>query len=133
MPLESNEAWIHRIKAILVKKNKSGVPRPEEVYDSEDEPSDGEELKAYQTMFGMRVDDIREEGESSTQPPPPTSHEEATPTTSQPIEDQVRDLTMRSDSLWDENQEHHILMSQDMEELRTKMNTVLSNQEFIKQ
>ena len=133
MPLESNEAWIHRIKAILVKKNKSGVPRPEEVYDSEDEPSNGEELKAYQTMFGMRDDDIREEGESSTKPPPPTSHEEAAPTPSQPIEDQVRDLTMRSDSLWDENQEHHISMSQEMEELRTKMNTVLSNQEYIKQ
>ena len=31
--LESNEAWIHQIKAIVVKKNKPGVPRPEEVYD----------------------------------------------------------------------------------------------------
>ena len=31
--LEDNEAWIHPIKAIIVKKNKSGVPRSEEVYE----------------------------------------------------------------------------------------------------
>ena len=31
VPLESNEAWMHPIKAIVVKKNKPGVPRPEEV------------------------------------------------------------------------------------------------------
>ena len=30
-PLISDEVWIHQIKAILVKKNKSGVPRPEGV------------------------------------------------------------------------------------------------------
>ena len=47
VPLESNEAWIHPIKAIVVKKNKPGVPRLEEVYDSENEPSDEEELRAY--------------------------------------------------------------------------------------
>ena len=46
--MESNEAWIHPIKVIVVKKNKSGVPRLEEVYDSENEPSDEEELRAYQ-------------------------------------------------------------------------------------
>ena len=28
-----NEAWIHPIKAIRIKKGKSGVPQPEEVYD----------------------------------------------------------------------------------------------------
>ena len=38
VPLEDNEAWIHPIKAIVVKKNKTGVPWPEEVYDSEHEP-----------------------------------------------------------------------------------------------
>ena len=31
--LEDNEAWIHPIKAISVKKDKLGVPWPEEVYD----------------------------------------------------------------------------------------------------
>ena len=31
VPLEDNEAWIHPIKAIVVKKDKPGVPRPEEV------------------------------------------------------------------------------------------------------
>ena len=45
--LESNEACIHPIKAIVVKKNKLGVPRLEEVYDSGNEPSDEEELRAY--------------------------------------------------------------------------------------
>ena len=34
VPLEDNEAWIHPIKVIVVKKDKLGVPRPEEVYDS---------------------------------------------------------------------------------------------------
>ena len=33
VPLEDNEAWIHSIKAIMVKKDKPGIPRPEEVYD----------------------------------------------------------------------------------------------------
>ena len=66
VPLESNEAWIHPIKAIVVKKNKSSVPRPEEVYASENEPFDEEELKAYQTMLGMRDGDKREAGQSST-------------------------------------------------------------------
>ena len=47
MPLESNETWIHSIKAIVVKKNKLGVPRLDEVYDYENEPSDEEELKVY--------------------------------------------------------------------------------------
>ena len=37
VPLESNEAWIHPIKVIIVKKNKSGVPRMEEIYDSRNE------------------------------------------------------------------------------------------------
>ena len=31
VPLEDNEAWIHLIKAIMVKKKKPSVPRPEEV------------------------------------------------------------------------------------------------------
>ena len=40
VPLEDNEAWIHPIKVIVVKKDKPGVPRLEEVYDSGNEPSD---------------------------------------------------------------------------------------------
>ena len=81
VPLESNETWIHPIKAIVVKKNKPGVPRPDEVYDSKIKPSDEEKLKAYRTMFGMREDEKREVGQSSTQtsippppPPPPPPH-----------------------------------------------------------
>ena len=45
--LEDNEAWIHPIMAIVVKKEKLGVPRFEAVYDSDHEPSDEEELTAY--------------------------------------------------------------------------------------
>ena len=71
VPLESTETWIQPIKAIIVKKNKSGVPRPDEVYDSRNKPSDEEELKAYQTMFGMQDDEKREVRQSSTQPPYP--------------------------------------------------------------
>ena len=45
--LKDNEAWIHPIKAIVVKKDKSGVPRSDAVYDSGHEPSDEKELTAY--------------------------------------------------------------------------------------
>ena len=47
VPLEDNEAWIHPIKAIIVKKDKSGVPRSDTVYDSGHEPSDEKELTTY--------------------------------------------------------------------------------------
>ena len=40
VPLEDNEAWIHPIKAIVVKKDKLGVLRSEAVYDSSHEPLD---------------------------------------------------------------------------------------------
>ena len=51
VPLEANKTWIHPIKAIVVKKNKSSVRRPNEVYNSGNEPSDEEELRAYRTCF----------------------------------------------------------------------------------
>ena len=53
VPLEDNEAWIHPIKVIMVKKDKPSVPRPEEVYNSGNEPSDEDELRAYQSRFGI--------------------------------------------------------------------------------
>ena len=53
VPLEDNGAWIHPIKAIVVKKDKPSVLRTEEVYDSGNEPSDEEELRAYQSRFGI--------------------------------------------------------------------------------
>ena len=55
VPLEDNEAWIHLMKAIMVKKDKPDVPRPEEVYDSGNEPSNEDELRAYQSRFGIPV------------------------------------------------------------------------------
>ena len=89
VPLEDNEAWIHPIKAIVVKKKKSGVPRLDKVYDSRHEPSDEDELKAYQTLFCMREDENRDVGQSSTQPPspPPTSHVEDNSSPSLTLED----------------------------------------------
>ena len=55
MPLEDYEAWIHPIKAIMVNKDKPGVPRLKEVYDSGNEPSDEDELRAYWSRFGIPV------------------------------------------------------------------------------
>ena len=62
MPLTSDEVWIHPIKTIVVKKNKSGVPRLEGVYDFENEPSDEEELRACQDMHEGRDEEIGEVG-----------------------------------------------------------------------
>ena len=75
VPLEDNEAWIHPIKASVVKKDKQGVPRFDAVYDLGHEPSD-EELTPYQTLFDMREETPGETGPPSTShppPPPPTS------------------------------------------------------------
>ena len=60
--LEDSEAWIHFIKTIVVKKDKSGVPRSDAVYDSSHEPLDEEELTAYQTLFSMREETPGEVG-----------------------------------------------------------------------
>ena len=46
---------MHPIKVIMVNKYKPGVPRPEEVYDSGNEPSNEDELRAYQSRFGIPV------------------------------------------------------------------------------
>ena len=70
-PLEDNEAWIHSIKAIMVKRDKPGVPRPKAVYDSGNEPSNEDELREYQSRFGLPVDPLGDAGQSSTHPPPP--------------------------------------------------------------
>ena len=55
----------------MVKKDKPGVPRPEEVYDSGNEPSDEDELRAYQSRFRIPIGTQGEAGQSSTQPLPP--------------------------------------------------------------
>ena len=47
VPLEDNEECIHPIKAISVKRDKLGVPRPEATYNSGNEPSDEDELHEY--------------------------------------------------------------------------------------
>ena len=98
--LEDNEAWIHPIKVIIVKKDKSGVPRSVAVYDSGHEPSDEEELTAYQTMFGMCEETSSEANPPFTShpppPPPPTKPDVTNP--SPTLEDQVQDLTSRFDA-----------------------------------
>ena len=90
VPLEDNEAWIHPIKAIMVKKDKPGVPRPEEVYDSRNEPSDDDELRAHQSKFEIPIGTQGEARKSSTQPPPPQPSLEEDPISpSTTLEDQV--------------------------------------------
>ena len=136
VPLEDNEAWIYSIKAIMVKKDKPGIPRPEEVYDSGNKPSDEEELRAYQSRFGIRVGAHGEGGEggqSSTQPPlpPPPSQKENLVSPSTILENQVHDLTTRFDVCRDETKEHQVSLSQDMDTLWADMNTVMRNQIII--
>ena len=104
VPIEENEAWIHPIKAIVVKRDKSGVPLS---YDSGHEPLDKEELKAYQTLFDMREETPGEADPPSIShpphpstshlppPPPPTKTNVTSP--SHTTEDQVQDLTSRFD------------------------------------
>ena len=62
VPLQDNEAWIHPIKAIMVKKDKPGVPRTKEVHDSG---------TGYQSRFGIPIGTQGEARQSSTQAPPP--------------------------------------------------------------
>ena len=66
VPLEDNEAWIHSIKVIMVKKDKPRVPRLEEVYYLGNEPSDEDDLRAYQSRFGIPVGAQGEAEQSST-------------------------------------------------------------------
>ena len=81
--LEDNEAWIHPIKAIVVKKYKSGVPQS----DLGHEHSDEEELMAYQTLFSMREETPGEAYPLSTSHPPHPSiaHPPPPPPPAEPI------------------------------------------------
>ena len=99
VPLEDNEAWIHPIKAIMVKHDKPGVPQPEAVYDSGNEPSDEDELQEYQARFGLPIDPQGDAGQSFTYPPPqqPTL-EEASSSPNPDLEDPVLALTDRFDA-----------------------------------
>ena len=91
VPLDYNKAWIHPIKAIVVKKDKSGVPKSKAVYDSGHEPSDEEELTAYETLFGMHEETSGDADQPSTThpPPPPPPMEPDVPSPSPTLEDQV--------------------------------------------
>ena len=135
VPLEDNEAWLHPIKAISVKRDKPGVPRPEGTYDSGHEPLNEEELHKYQARFKLPGDPQGDIGQSSTHPPPPPPPTSgAAPSNPTPdLEDPVLALTDRFDAFWDETQEHRVLITQDMEALRTDMRTVLANQATILQ
>ena len=110
VPLDDNEEWLHPIKAISVKRDKSGAPRPKGTYDSGHEPSDEEELHDYQARFGLIGDphgDIRQSSTHPPPPPPPQPTSEATPSSPTPdLKDPVLALTDRFDAFWDETQEH---------------------------
>ena len=71
VPLEDNEARIHPIKAIMVKRDKPGVPRPEVMYDLGNEPSDEDEIREYQAQFGLPVDPQGDAGQAFSHPLPP--------------------------------------------------------------
>ena len=145
VPLDDNEAWLHPIKAISVKRDTPGVPQPEGVYDSGHEPSDEDELPDYRARFGFLGDTQEDIGQfSSHPPPPPPSYRPPPPPPQQPqaaappspspdIEDPVLSLIERFDAFWDETQEHRVLVTQDMEALRADMRTVLANQAIILQ
>ena len=144
VPLDDSEAWLHPIKAISVKRDTSGVPQPEGVYDSGHEPSDEDELPDYRARYGFLGDTQEDIGQSSSRPPPPPSYHPPPPPPQQPqatvppspspdIEDPVLSLTERFDAFWDETQEHRVLITQDMEALRADMRTVLANQAIILQ
>ena len=136
VPLDDNEEWLHPIKAISVKRDKPGVPRPEGAYDFDHEPSDEDEHHDYQARFGSLGDPQGDIGQSSSYPPPPppprpteTAHSSPTPD----LKDPVLSLTKSFDAFWDETQEHRVLFTQDMEALRADMRTVLANQATIQQ
>ena len=131
-PLEDNEAWIHPIKAIMVKCDKPSVPRPEGMYDSGHEPSDEDELLEYQAYLGLPGDPQGDIRQSSTHPPSTTSQTSLSSPTPD-LEDPVLALTDRFDTFWDKTQEHLVLITQDMEALRADMRTVLANQSTILQ
>ena len=136
VPLDDNEAWLHPIKAISVKRDTPGVQRPEEPYDSGHEPLDEDELHEYRARYGSLGDLQGDIGQSSSHPPPPPSQQppEAPPASLSPDpEDSVLSLTERFDAFWDETQEHRVLVTQDMEALRADMHTVLANQATILQ
>ena len=136
MPLDDNEAWLHPIKAISVKRDTPGVPRPEEPYDFGHEPSDEDELYEYRARYGSLSDPQGDIGQPSSHPPPPPPRqprEEAPSSPSPDLEDPVLSLTERFDAFWDETQEHRVLVTQDMEALHANMRTVLANQATILQ
>ena len=136
VPLDDNEAWLHPIKAISVKRDTPGVPQPEGVYDSGHEPSDEDELLAYQARFGFLGDTQDDIGQSSSHPPPPPPQQPqaaAPPSPSPDLEHPVLSLTERFDAFWDETQEHRALVTRDMEALRADMRIVLANQAIILQ
>ena len=135
VPLDTNEAWLHPIKAISVKRDTPGVPQPEEVYDSGHEPSDEDELPDYRARYGFLGDTQEDIGQPSSRPPPPPQQPQETvpPSPSPDLEDPVLSLTERFDAFWDETQEHRVLVTQDMETLRADMRTVLANQAIILQ
>ena len=116
----------------MVKRDKPGVPRPEAMYDSGNEPSDEDELHAYQARFGLSADRQGDVRQSSTHPPPPQLASAAAPSNPSPdLKDPVLALTDRFDAFWDETLEHRVLITQDMEALRADMCTVLANQTTI--
>ena len=98
VPLDDNEEWLHPIKAISIKRDKPGVPRPEGIYDSGHEPSNEDELPDYRAHFGFPGDPQGDIGQSSSHPPPQQPPQAAPSSPSPDPEDPVLSLTERFDA-----------------------------------
>ena len=90
-------------KGYIRQEGQAWYASPRRSYDSGNEPSDKDELREYQSRFGVPIGTQGEAGQSSTQPPPPKpspAEDSVSPSTT--LEDQVEDLTARFDAYWDE-------------------------------
>ena len=96
----------------MVKRDKSGVPRQEVVYNSGNEPFDEDELQEYQSRFGLQINPQGDAGQASSHPPPPQTSTHPPPSQPSPeddptspshiLEDPMLDLTARFEAFWDE-------------------------------
>ena len=68
VPLEDSKAWIHSIKAIMVKRDKSCVPCPEAMYESGNEPLDEDEFREYQARFSLPIEPQGDVGQAFSHP-----------------------------------------------------------------
>ena len=62
---------------------------------------------------------------------PEDNDPEVPSSSTQSLVDQIHALTTRFDAYWDESQEHHVALSQDMDAIRAEMATIRASQDHI--